>query len=357
MSAPADAALSQLREQVLAAVASGTPLCIRGGGTKDFLGEARVGEVLDLRGVAGVVDYDPSELVITARAGTPLALIEALLAERGQHLAFEPPSFGADSTIGGVVAAGLAGPRRGSVGGVRDFVLGAHLLAVNGEVLRFGGRVMKNVAGFDLSRLFCGSLGVLGPLVELSLKVLPMPAVECTLEFELSAAAAVVAFNRWSRLPLPLSATSWFDGRARVRLSGVAPALKAACVSLGGRVLSGDESRCWWDDLRHYRLAFHANRAPLWRLSLPATAAPLALSGTGLIEWAGALRWLRTDEEPARVRAVVAAAGGSAACWYAPAGQPMFDVLPPAALALQRRLKAAFDPQALFSRGRLVVGL
>jgi glycolate oxidase FAD binding subunit len=240
---------------------------------------------------------------------------------------------------------------------VRDFVLGARLLSVEGEVLGFGGRVMKNVAGFDLSRLFCGSLGVLGPVVELSLKVLPVAPVERTLEFELSQAEAILAFNRWSRRPLPLSATSWFGGRAHVRLSGAAPAVEAACLSLGGRELPADESCRWWDGLRHCRLEFLAARESLWRLVLPATTAPLALSGTTLIEWAGALRWLRTTESPARVRAVVAAAGGTAACWHAPAGQPMFDVLPPAALAVQRRLKAAFDPQGLFNRGRLVVGL
>jgi glycolate oxidase FAD binding subunit len=352
-----DVALLQVREQVRAAAARDVPLCIRGGGTKDFLGESRVGEVLDLSAVAGIVDYDPSELVITLRAGTPLAEVEALLATRGQCLAFEPPSFGLRSTIGGVVAAGLAGPRRASVGGIRDFVLGARLLSAEGEVLGFGGRVMKNVAGFDLSRLVCGSLGILGPIVELSLKVLPVPALERTLEFGMSAAEAVAEFNRWSRLPLPLSASSWFAGRACVRLSGVAPAVDAACAALGGRVLPVDEAGAWWDSVRHHRQPLLAAREPLWRLSLPSTTAALPLSGSLLIEWAGALRWLRTDEDPARVRALAAASGGAAARWYGAPGEAMFDPLPPAALAVQRRLKAAFDPRGLFNRGRLVAAL
>lgn len=353
----ADAALGPVREQVLAAAARGTPLCIRGGGTKDFLGEARTGELLDMRGLAGVIDYDPSELVITLRAGTLLAEVEALLAERGQFLAFEPPSFGAGSTIGGVVAAGLAGPRRASVGSIRDYVLGASLLSGDGALLEFGGRVMKNVAGFDLSRLVCGSLGVLGPVVHLSLKVLPVPALERTLEFELGPAEAVAAFNRWSRRPLPVSATAWLDGRARVRLSGARPAVEAACAALGGHVLPDGEAADWWDGLRHHRMPFLAERAPLWRLTMPATAPPLPLAGAMLIEWAGALRWLRTTDDPGRVRTAAAAVGGAAALWHAPAGAAMFGALPPAALALQRRLKAAFDPRGLFNPGRLVAGL
>jgi glycolate oxidase FAD binding subunit len=352
-----DSALRPLVERVREAAAAGTPLAIRGGGTKDFLGERHVGAPLDVRALAGVVDYEPGELVVTVRAGTPLSELEALLAAHGQMLPFEPPHFGGPATVGGAVAAGLAGPRRASVGGVRDFVLGATLVSGRAEVLRFGGRVMKNVAGFDVSRLLCGSLGVLGPIVELSLKVLPRPALERTLEFGLDAPAAVAAFNRAARRPLPLSATAWFEGRARLRLSGAVAAVEAACAALGGEALDDGAAARWWHDVRHHALPFLAPRRPLWRIVVPPTTAPLPLAGALLVEWAGALRWLRSDEDPLRIRAAARAAGGSASLWHGPPGARMFDDLPPAALAIQRRLKAGFDPAGIFNRGRLVAGL
>ena len=352
-----DDALAALREQVQASAAAGTPLCIRGGGTKDFLGEQRRGQILAMGALAGVIDYEPSELVITARAGTPLSELEAMLAAHGQYLAFEPPAFGGEATLGGAIAAGLAGPRRASVGGSRDFVLGAQLMAASGEVLGFGGRVMKNVAGFDVSRLLCGSLGILGPIVELSIKVLPVPQLEQTLEFEMTQAAAIESFNGWSRRPLPLSATSWFQGRARLRLSGVRPAVEAAAVQLGGTVLAPEEAGRWWQGLRHHELAFLGERRALWRLSVPATTAPLPLEGETLLEWAGALRWLRSAEDPAPIRAAARAAGGSAALWHGGGAAPMFDPLPPASLQIHQRLKAAFDPHGIFNPGRLVAGL
>ena len=350
-------ALAAIVEQIREAGARGTPLSIRGGGTKDFLGEASGGEPLELAGLCGVVDYDPSELVVTVRAGTALAELEALLETQGQMLPFEPPRFTEGTTIGGAVAAGLAGPRRASVGGVRDFVLGAHLLTGGGEVLRFGGRVMKNVAGFDVARLLCGSLGILGPIVELSLKVLPRPAVECTLEMSLDAADAVIAFNRASRRPLCLSATSWFAGRARIRLSGTATAVAVAAAALGGEMLAPPQAARWWDEVRDHRLAYLAQRAPLWRIMVPATAGALPLAGEQLIEWAGALRWLRSPADPATIRAAARALGGSAALWHGGPGARMFEDLPGASLAIQRRLKASFDPAGIFNRDRLVVGL
>jgi glycolate oxidase FAD binding subunit len=352
-----DDSLQQITERVREAAACGVPLAIRGGGTKDFLGERIVGTPLEIGGHAGIVDYDPSELVVTARAGTPLAELEALLGARGQMLAFEPPHFGAGGTVGGAVAAGLAGPRRASAGGVRDFVLGASIVSGGGELLRFGGRVMKNVAGYDVSRLLCGSLGILGPIVEVSLKVLPAPAVECTLEYELDAPGAVAAFNRAARQPLPVSATSWCAGRARMRLSGAAAAVESARAVLGGDAVEAGEARCWWAGLRHHRAPVLATRTPLWRVVVPATAPPLPLEGLQLIEWAGALRWLRSDQDGAVVRARVREAGGTTALWHGPAGARMFDELPAAVLAIHRRLKAGFDPAALFNRGRLDPGL
>src|ERR1700726_3694650 len=220
MAATADAVLAELRERGSAAHRTRQPLRLRGSGTKDFYGENLTGEVLELRAHQGIVDYEPSELGITARCGTPLSEIEAALAAHGQFLAFEPPAFGADPSIGGVIAAGLSGPRRVDAGAARDFVLGTRLLTGDGEMLRFGGQVMKNVAGFDVSRLLCGSLGILGIITEGSLKILPQPRAEETVRFEMSALEAIESFNRWSGKPLPLSGAAWCAGVAWVRLSG-----------------------------------------------------------------------------------------------------------------------------------------
>ncbi|HUO80441.1 MAG TPA: glycolate oxidase subunit GlcE [Steroidobacteraceae bacterium] len=357
MSAAVDAALEGLRERVLAAGRGGGRLRIRGAGTKDFLGEALEGELLSTQPLAGIVDYEPSELVVTARAGTRLSELEALLAAHGQFLAFEPPAFGGDPTLGGIVAAGLSGPRRASAGAARDFVLGLRMLSARGELLSFGGRVMKNVAGFDVARLLCGSYGILGLIVEASLKVLPRPAAELTLAFEMDAAEAILAFNRWSRQPLPLSATSWHDGVAHLRLSGVASAVAAARTALGGTTLGAAEAARWWAGLRDHAHPFLAPREPLWRLSVAATAPLLALPGSKLIEWAGALRWLRTSAAAEDVREAARRAGGSAALWHGERGGRAFEPLSPALLEIHRRLKAGFDPAGVFNHGRLVAGL
>lgn len=352
-----DAALEGLRERVLAAGRTGGRLRIRGAGTKDFLGEAFEGELLDTRALAGVVDYEPSELVVTALAGTRLSGLESLLAGHGQFLAFEPPAFGGDPTLGGIVAAGLSGPRRASVGSVRDFVLGVELLAASGERLNFGGRVMKNVAGFDVARLLCGSFGILGLIVKVSVKVLPRPVAEATLAFEMGAAEAIESFNRWSRRPLPLSATSWYDGVARIRLSGVASAVDAARATLGGTLLDAAAAGRWWRGLQDHTHPFLAAREPLWRVSVAATAPLLGLPGTKIVEWAGALRWLRTSAAAEDVREAARRAGGSAALWYGAGPTPVFEPLAPALMAIHRRLKAGFDPQGVFNPGRLAPGL
>jgi glycolate oxidase FAD binding subunit len=352
-----DTALEALRERVLSAGRDGRRLRIRVAGTKDFLGETLEGEPLDTGALAGIVDYEPSELVLTARAGTRLSEIEALLDAHGQFLAFEPPAFGGDPTLGGIVATGLSGPRRASAGAARDFVLGARLLSAGGEVLGFGGRVMKNVAGFDVARLLCGSFGILGVIVEVSLKVLPRPEAELTLGFEMGAAEAIEAFNRWSRRPLGLSATSWHGGIARVRVSGVPSALAAARHALGGTALAPDAALQWWSGLRDHTHPFLAPRAPLWRVSVAATAPLLGLPGEKLVEWAGALRWLRTTAAPEDVREAARRAGGAATLWHGDGRGPSFEPLPPALLAIHRRLKAGFDPQGIFNHGRLVPGL
>lgn len=385
--------LAELRERITAAHHDHQPLRLRGAGTKDFYGEdTRRGDTqhgqglggttlrdgmpepqaLDLRPYRGIVDYEPSELVITARCGTPLSEIEAALADRGQFLAFEPPAFGGDPTLGGVIAAGLSGPRRMYAGAARDFVLGTRLLDARGEVLRFGGQVMKNVAGFDVSRLLCGSLGILGVITEVSLKVLPRPRAEETLRFEMPAKDAIEAFNRWSGQPLPLSGAAWCGGVAWIRLSGASAAVRAAHERLGGERVDPTSASQWWNALRHCTHPIFES-STLWRLSVPDTTPPLELQGEPLIDWGGALRWYAGDARSAsdgpalaptgagkhpNVREVAFAAGGTALCWRGtppPGGR--FHPLSPAVAALHRRLKDRFDPHGIFNPGRMFAGL
>lgn len=353
-----DPALVELRDRVRAAAAARRPLCIRGGGTKDFYGEALVGDPLDMRGFCGIVSYEPTELVISARCGTPLAEVEAALAERGQMLAFEPPAFGPSATIGGVVAAGLSGPRRASAGAVRDFVLGATLLDASGNVLRFGGQVMKNVAGYDLSRLACGSLGILGPILEVSLKVLPVPAAECSVRMQMDEGAALRALNQWGGQPLPLSASAWCDGVLTLRLSGAPAAVEAAAARFvrerGAARLGAPEAGAFWAAIREQTDGFFGGPLPLWRLSVPSTVPALGLDGDSMLEWGGALRWLRSEAPTAEIRAAAVRAGASATLFRGgdrTAG--VFHPLQAANAVLQRRLKDVFDPARLFNPGRM----
>jgi glycolate oxidase FAD binding subunit len=355
MSAPPDAILTGLRETICAAHAQQRPLRIRGAGTKDFYGESMRGETLEVCAWHGIVGYDPSELVITARCGTRLSQIERALAERGQMLAFEPPRFGGDPSIGGVIAAGLSGPRRPYTGAARDFVLGATLLTAAGELLRFGGQVMKNVAGFDVSRLLCGSLGILGVITEVSLKVLPLPRAESTLRLELPAGEAIAAFNRWAGEPVPLSGAAWRDGCAWVRLSGAPSAVRAARERLGGESLDPASALQFWSALRDGHLPLFG-RDLVWRVSVPSAAPPLALPGESLIDWGGALRW-HADPPADHVRALAVSADGTAQCWRGTAPAGRFHPLTPAVATVHARLKERFDPHGIFNPGRLVAGL
>ncbi len=344
--------LQALSERVGAAAESGTALRLRGGGSKDFYGGLLAGEVLDLSGYRGVVDYDPDELCITARCGTPLAEIEALLAEKGQMLAFEPPHFGA-ATFGGAIAAGLSGPRRAQTGAVRDFILGVRIVDGRGQILNFGGRVMKNVAGYDVSRLMVGSLGTLGIVAEATMKLLPRPACEVTLAFELDQAAAIEALNRWAGQAFPLSASIWHDGVLQLRLSGAAAAVKAAQARLGGEA---HDAPGFWNDVREHRHPAFQNEV-LWRLALPSAVAPLPLPGEVTLEWNGGQRWLRTEADAETVRRVAREAGGHAVLFRAPESmrclEGPFAPLAPAVLALHRRLKKVFDPSGILNPGRM----
>lgn len=351
---PLEELLKQFSATIREANAAGRGLRIRGGGTKDFYGGPLRGDPLDARGCRGIVEYEPTELVVTARAGTPLAELEQALRERGQMLAFEPPHFGKEATLGGCIAAGLSGPRRMHAGAVRDFVLGVRLMDGEGNVLAFGGRVMKNVAGFDVSRVIAGSLGTLGVILEATLKVLPVPALERTLVLESSERNAIETMNRWAGLPLPVSATACFDGRLHVRLSGAAPGVEAALAQLGGEAMEASAARALWEGLREHTHPYFAPGEPLWRVAVPSTTPPLELPGRVLIEWGGALRWVRGTAPASAVRETAARCGGHATLFrHGDKGVGVFQPLPPALLALHRRLKHALDPAGIFNRGRL----
>jgi glycolate oxidase FAD binding subunit len=364
-----DSTVAQLVDRIRAAAASKTPLVIRAGGTKDFYGNAARGDVLDPRAHRGVVAYEPTELVVTARCGTPLAELEAALAEQRQILAFEPPHFGANATVGGCIAAGLSGPRRAAYGAVsgavRDFVLGAKLLDGKGDVLSFGGTVMKNVAGYDVARALAGSLGILGVLLEVSIKVLPKPAVEETRRYTMMEATALKQMNLWAGQPLPISATAWSHDVLHVRLSGAPAAVHAAGEKLGGERLDDADAAVYWRGVREHTDAFFAVNAPLWRLSLPSTAPALHFTtqsstqrNVQLIEWHGALRWLRTDRPAREVRAMAAALGGHATLFRGgDRAVGAFAPLAPALLAVHKRLKAEFDPAGIFNPGRMYEGI
>jgi glycolate oxidase FAD binding subunit len=346
--------LDELQREVERAAASGTALRLRGGGTKDFYGNPPRGAVLDTRGYAGIVSYEPSELVVTARCGTPLSELERALEERGQCLPFEPPHFGEGATLGGCVAAGLSGPRRATAGALRDFVLGAKILDGRGRLLGFGGQVMKNVAGYDVSRLLAGSLGTLGVIVEASLKVLPRPPSERTLRLEAPQERAIGMCNKWAAQPLPISAVVWHDGDLSVRLSGAMAAVGPAAEKIGGESIAADDARAFWRSVREHEHPFFAGPPNLWRIAVPSTTPPLSLPGEQLLEWHGGLRWLKTQAGPQTVREAARRAGGHATLFRAADKSPgAFAPLDPVSARLHREIKAAFDPAGILNPGRL----
>ena len=361
--------LVRFRDAIAQAASSRTPLTLRGGGTKDFYGRAPAANatVLDTREWSGIVDYDCAELVITARSGTPLVEIEAALAEHKQMLAFEPPHFAVDgrrATVGGAFASGLSGPRRQSVGALRDFVLGAVVMDGRGDMLNFGGQVMKNVAGYDVSRLMAGALGTLGLIVQVSLKVLPMPFCDATLRFAMAQGEAIDTLNRWGGQPLPIAASAWIDGALWVRLSGADAAVRAAIAKLGGERVDDAEGAAFWHDLREQSHAFFSRAVhgslPLWRIALPPATPPLALGHASadeqLVEWGGGQRWwIDTANTSADViRDAARKAGGHATLFRN--GDRASDIFTPVAaplMAVHKRLKDSFDPHGIFNPGRL----
>jgi len=362
---------NDLVTQIRDAAAAGARLTIEGGGSKRWYGNpAGDHQCLQTTGHTGIVDYDPAELVLTARAGTPLIELEQVLADHGQMLAFEPPRHHcrgvSGATLGGAVATGLSGPSRAFAGAVRDFVLGMHVIDGKGDVLKFGGQVMKNVAGYDVSRLMTGSLGVLGLISQVSLKVLPVPPATATLRFEMDAGLANDQVNTWSGRPLPLSATVWQSGILHVRLSGARAAVDSAIQQLGGMRLNEADAATLWTGLRDQTAVFFSPRSTaevLWRLSVPQTAPVVTaqdLQGADgqLIEWGGAQRWIWSGDAPEKVRALARTLGGHAVCFDNSQAQSIaiddvFDRPSAALMAVHQRLKQTFDPQGIFNPGRL----
>jgi glycolate oxidase FAD binding subunit len=340
---------ARLVEQIKHAIDTRTPLAIVGGGSKAMLGRRVDGTPLDTRVHRGIVSYDPTELVVTARAGTPVAELNAALDASGQMLPFEPPTFGDAATVGGMVAAGLSGPRRPWVGAVRDFVLGCRVISGEGTLLRFGGEVMKNVAGYDVSRLLAGGHGCLGVLAEVSLKVLPKPRATAYLALETDAAEALRLVARWRRAGVPVSGACYASGTLQVRLEGGVGSVRAAREQIGGSETDGG----FWAALREQRLPFFDDPRPLWRLSLPPTAPLVELPGDALLDWGGAQRWLKTTAAAEAVREIAERHGGHATAFDPRATDAPFHPLPAPLMRYHRQLKQRLDPHGIFNPGRM----
>lgn len=336
-----------LTEAVQGAARTHRPLRLTGGGTHGFYGRPVEGKTLSIAGHRGIIDYDPSELVITARAGTPLAEIEAALAENQQMLAFEPPTFGPAATLGGAVATGLSGPRRPFAGALRDYVLGARILDGRGQSLHFGGTVFKNVAGFDAFRLMAGAQGGLGLILDVSLRVAPRPRTEKALAFDLDSETARLKVIDLMRRPLPLSGAFHDGGRLHLRLSGGEAAVSGAARELGGE----DEPLSLWADIANLTHPALTDGERLWRVAIPQTRqAPVDWGPVW--DWAGGVRWVRQDDDGPDLWDAASAIGGHATL-YRGSRERVFQPLAPAVLQIHQRLKAAIDPYGIFNPGRL----
>jgi len=346
-------ASGELLEQVNQALCDATPLRIQGANSKAFLGRSVTGDVLDTRPHCGIVSYDPTELVITARCGTPLAELSQVLDAAQQMLPCEPPDFAGTATVGGMIASGLSGPRRPWSGSVRDFVLGIRLITGHGKHLRFGGEVMKNVAGYDVSRLMASSYGTLGLITEVSLKVLPKPRKTLSISLEMDSERALQCLAQWGQQPLPISAACHDGERLHLRLEGGEGSVAAAYDRLGGDLLDGS----YWTDLNEHRLSFFDASTPLWRLCLPSNTPLLPLPGEQLIDWAGGQRWLKSHAEAAFIRQVVEKVGGHATCYRHSRTSSPFQPLPAALMRYHQNLKRHLDPCGIFNPGRLYAEL
>jgi glycolate oxidase FAD binding subunit len=342
----------QLKNKVLSAFEENTALNIQGSGTKYFYGNSSNDKILCTKSHQGIINYEPTELVITARAGTPLKTIEQTLADNNQILAFEPPYFGDDATLGGTIACNLSGPRRAYAGAARDFVLGTRVINGKGKIISFGGEVMKNVAGYDVSRLMTGALGTLGVLLDVSLKVLPKPETELTLVQKADFKTALKTLTDLSRTPLPVSASCYHDGFLHIRLSGTEGAVNAAKQTIGGDII--ENTILFWQSVKEHQYTFFDSEKSLWRLSLAADTPSLSLQGEELFEWGGALRWLLSDDSEENIRSTIKSHGGHATLFRSDdKSTAAFQALDAPLLKIQKNLKQAFDPKCILNPGRM----
>lgn len=364
--------IERVRESIGGAARNHSSLAITGHGSKGFYGlPSQATEKLSTLDYHGIVEYDPTELVVVVRCGTPIVELESVLSASRQMLAFEPPRFAGpqgSGTVGGMIASGLSGPRRMASGAVKDFVLGMTVLDANATPLRYGGTVMKNVAGYDASRLHAGALGTLGLIADVSLKVLPLPPAESTLGFEMPEEKAIEACNTWAGQPLPISATSWHEGHLMVRLSGAQAAVRSATEKLGGEAIEPSKAQAFWKNLRDHEHEFFSLKpsdaqTALWRLAVPTTTAPIeGLGGTQWMEWGAGLRWLKTDSPARTIRTKIAKLGGHATLFRAPHDEfrkthGVFSELSAASMKIHHRLKQELDPGRLFNPGRMYPAL
>ncbi len=349
--------IEEFLSTIHSATENNTPLIIQGGRSKSFYGNTNTNNksnTLDITPYQGIIVYEPTELVITARAGTHITDLESVLHQHNQMLAFEPPQFSPNATLGGCVASGLSGPRRASAGAVRDFVLGTRILDGQGRDLSFGGQVIKNVAGYDISRLMVGAMGTLGVILDVSLKVLPRPHTELTIQIPMQEIEAIEKMNTWARQPMPISATCFHDGILTLRLSGAESAVRATHAKLGGNLLSSSNE--FWQSVREQTHSFFNTEKPLWRLSLPSTTPSLSLPGQQLIEWNGALRWFidNGNIDGTHIQKTAKDAGGHATLFRAHNNSTLaFQPLDSGILRIHRTLKQKFDPAGILNPGRL----
>lgn len=348
---------AQLQNQVLQAIETGNTLTIKAGGTKDFYGRnastIKPAKDLNISQHSGIISYEPTELVITARTGTPLKIVKKVLAEHKQMLAFEPPSFGSRATLGGTIACNLSGPRRAYSGAARDYVLGTKIINGKAESLSFGGQVMKNVAGYDVSRLMTGAMGTLGVILEVSIKVVPLPETEITLVQNINnASAALSKLHQWSALPLPISASCFYQNQLYIRLSGTEKAIITAGQKIGGEKLY--EADAFWSAVKEHTHAFFNNKCPLWRLSLASNTPPLLIDDDTLYEWGGALRWLQSNQSQAIIHQSNKSLNGHTTLFRTTKiRDEVFQSLPKHLLKLHQNIKHSFDPHGIFNIGRM----
>lgn len=345
---------NQLQEHVAQACANDQPLNICGGNSKSFLGTPSKATELDISAHCGIISYEPTELVVTARSGTRLESLNKVLAESGQMLPFEPPAFAPQATLGGTTACGLSGPSRPYRGAIRDYVLGCRIINGKAQTLRFGGEVMKNVAGYDVTRLMTGAMGTLGVLLDTSLKVLPLPENEVTLVQQTDASSAIEKMQALAGDSIPVTAAAFLNGKMFTRLSGAQSAVIATAKTLGGE-LSSDNN--FWSQLREHQLEFFNNPLPLWRISVPALTPELDLTGDCLYDWAGMQRWLFSNEDAHKVRSTVESTGGHAQLFKSDSSLKrdvgVFHPPQPAIMRLHKKIKTEFDPQGLFNPQRM----